>query len=328
MSEKRIRYRIRDVKNDSEILLKNEPGVKDGILKIGAGVNDWAQLKGCNGATPVFMIEGGHLLISYNDGQPGSWYDLGQVQGEQGIQGEKGEQGEQGVQGEKGETPTILQTTGDSETEVMSQKAVTEELGKKLDTSGGTMTAPLKFTSDQSIVNNSTASIIHLLTAKGYNIATYTPNNKTIMFGVSTHKLSLRASSINVNGEDISEYLRIPRLYKHLLPLGERDWFEYGEISNAWLEIIDDSSAEYTAWSMVNSFAIVQNSGNLISAKIRFFSTNNADTFYSVLLGSIGEQIDKAFWLNPYTNTFVNALDNPMPSDFEDTVTELYYEEE
>lgn len=194
--------------------------------------------------------------------------------------------------------------------------------------SGGTMTAPLYFTSERSIINNSPKSTIHLLTAKGYDIVTYTPNTKNIQFGVGTHKLNLRGSSINVNGQDISEYLRIPRFYKHLLPLGERDWFGENDIGNAWLEIIDDSSAEYTAQDYGDYFAIIQNRGNLISAKIRFFSTSNADTFYSVLLGSVGMEIRKALWLNPNTNTFANVLDNPMPSDFVDTVMELRPEQE
>ena len=220
----------------------------------------------------------------------------------------------------KVDNSSILQTTGDSETAVMSQKAVTEELNKKLDTSGGTMAGPLTFTSDKSIVNNSTANTIHLLTSKGYNIVTYSPNTKVLSFGVSSHKCNLRGTSLAMNGEDIKSYLGVTSLYKHLLPLGERDWFDEGFTTNAWLEIIDDSDAEYTN----DGSFIYPNGGNIISAKVYFDGTNPQDnTWYSVLLSKVGTSITSACWLMPYANTFKDLLGYALPSDFEDTVIKI-----
>lgn len=52
-------------------------------------------------------------------------------QGPQGPTGPTGPTGPQGPQGPTGDTPPVVQTTGTGTTLVMSQKAVTEELGKK-----------------------------------------------------------------------------------------------------------------------------------------------------------------------------------------------------
>ncbi len=62
---------------------------------------------GKDGITPTFQIDGGELMVSYDNGL--TWSFLGYIQGadgkdgEQGPQGEKGDQGEQGIQGEKGD---------------------------------------------------------------------------------------------------------------------------------------------------------------------------------------------------------------------------------
>ena len=51
-------------------------------------------------------------------------------QGEQGLQGPQGPQGEQGLQGPQGPAVPLVQTTGQSTTEAMSQKAVSDEFNQ------------------------------------------------------------------------------------------------------------------------------------------------------------------------------------------------------
>ena len=64
MSEKKIRYRIRDVKSDNEILLKNEPGFRNGVLRIGNGASKWINLPEITGGSIEFQDDGeGNVII-------------------------------------------------------------------------------------------------------------------------------------------------------------------------------------------------------------------------------------------------------------------------
>ena len=60
-------------------------------------------------------------------GEKGDKGDKGE-QGIQGLKGDKGDKGEKGEQGEKGDQTDVQQTTGQSTTAVMSQKATTVEI--------------------------------------------------------------------------------------------------------------------------------------------------------------------------------------------------------
>ena len=54
----------------------------------GVKINNINVKGGANGRTATFKIENGHLYNSYNSGV--SWYDLGQVNGEDGVDGQDG----------------------------------------------------------------------------------------------------------------------------------------------------------------------------------------------------------------------------------------------
>lgn len=67
----------------------------------GIKINNIKIIGGADGKTPVFKIENGKLYNSYNNGVEGSWYEIGQVQGEKGENGIQGERGPQGNDGSK-----------------------------------------------------------------------------------------------------------------------------------------------------------------------------------------------------------------------------------
>lgn len=69
----------------------------------GIKINNTKIIGGADGKTPVFKIENGKLYNSYKNGEEGSWYEIGQVQGPQGENGPQGPQGPQGIQGPQGD---------------------------------------------------------------------------------------------------------------------------------------------------------------------------------------------------------------------------------
>ena len=55
MATKSVRFQLRDVKSDNEILLNKEPGIRNGVLKIGDGVNTWSNLNPIN--TEIIIVD-------------------------------------------------------------------------------------------------------------------------------------------------------------------------------------------------------------------------------------------------------------------------------
>lgn len=80
---------------------------------------------GSNGITPHIGSNGNWFIGDEDTGNPS--------RGLQGIPGDPGKTGPQGPKGDKGDTTDVQQTTGQSETAVMSQKAVTDNLNKLKD---------------------------------------------------------------------------------------------------------------------------------------------------------------------------------------------------
>ena len=59
---------------------------------------------GADGITPQFKIEDGKWFVSYDNGEEGSWTELGQATGDQGEPGTPGTPGEPGAPGENGDS--------------------------------------------------------------------------------------------------------------------------------------------------------------------------------------------------------------------------------
>ena len=94
------------------------------------------------------------------------------IQGEQGPQGEQGIQGPQGPKGDTGAVATVVQNTGVSSNNVMSQKAVSDELSKlKSDIVSLTSRSRRNITND--LANLPTAIAEQNLEKYGYSIGDY-----------------------------------------------------------------------------------------------------------------------------------------------------------
>ena len=133
------------------------------IVANGAIVNDVAASDGA-----MYMDKtNGHVYIAAR-GNKNAWIDAGQIKGDKGDKGEKGDtgaQGIQGIQGEKGDkgdkgdkgtdgAQTVVQTTGTSTTDVMSQAAsVSLALGKPVFHAFGS-NFRLQFTAEQAAAFN------------------------------------------------------------------------------------------------------------------------------------------------------------------------------
>lgn len=135
----------------------------------GIKINNISVRGGADGKTAIFKIENGYLYPSYNNGT--TWEKtLGQVKGEDGAEGEKGDtgaklvsqvlqgqdadggniylqtfddgttayftapKGDKGDKGDSGSIDNIVQTTGESTTVAMSQKATTDAINEIWDT--------------------------------------------------------------------------------------------------------------------------------------------------------------------------------------------------
>lgn len=95
-------------------------------LTVKNGKTGAAGAAGANGtsvtvsAVSESTADGGENIVTFSDGKT-----LTVKNGSKGSQGEKGEKGDKG---DKGDPTDVLQTTGQSTTAVMSQKAVTDEI--------------------------------------------------------------------------------------------------------------------------------------------------------------------------------------------------------
>ena len=90
----------------------NEPHILDGYWWIGSentgvkaeGIDGANGNDGVDGNTPMLKVEGGYIMVSYDNGTTWSQLiSLGDITGPQGPQGDKGDQGDQGIQGPQGD---------------------------------------------------------------------------------------------------------------------------------------------------------------------------------------------------------------------------------